>query len=299
MATGLSLHIGLNSVDPAHYSGWAGPLSACEADAQDMEAIARARGAKPTRLLTAAATRQAVIKAIGSAAKTLKPGDYFLLSYSGHGGQVKDTSGDESDGTDETWCLYDGQLIDDEIYQLFAKFASGVRILVLSDSCHSGTVTRDLLVRAAGVEGAPRAMPLDVALKVYRDNRAFYDGLQAGLRKIHEAPALAAASQQLGTPVAPQTAQAAYWISQHVRLGVQASVVLISGCQDNQVSLDGAFNGAFTGRLLQVWGNGAFKGNHVQFHQAIVTGMPPTQTPNLFTYGPAVATFQGQRPFSV
>ena len=32
-ATGLSLHVGLNAVDPAHYAGWSGPLNACEADA--------------------------------------------------------------------------------------------------------------------------------------------------------------------------------------------------------------------------------------------------------------------------
>ena len=38
----LSLHIGLNSVSPAHYGGWSGELTACEFDANDMAAIARA-----------------------------------------------------------------------------------------------------------------------------------------------------------------------------------------------------------------------------------------------------------------
>ena len=299
MATGLSLHIGLNTVDPNHYSGWSGPLNACEADADDMEAIARARGITPTKLLTAAATRQAVINGISTPASKLKAGDYFLLTYSGHGGQVKDSSGDETDGTDETWCLYDGQLIDDELYELFKKFAKGVRVFVLSDSCHSGTVTRAIQLRAAQVEGVPRAMPMEVALKVYRDHRGFYDGLQAGLREANEKPALTNASQLLGTQVVAHGPQAAYWISQYIRLGVQASVLLISGCQDNQVSMDGAFNGAFTGRLLQVWSNGVFNGNHAQFHQSIVSGMAPTQTPNLYTYGPDVSAFQGQRPFTV
>ena len=50
------------------------------------------------------------------AAKALKPGDLFFLTYSGHGGQVPDVTGDEDDKQDETWCLYDGQLIDDELY---------------------------------------------------------------------------------------------------------------------------------------------------------------------------------------
>jgi hypothetical protein len=38
----------------------------------------------------------------------------------------------EADKLDETWCLYDGQLIDDELYLELGKFATGVRILVLS-----------------------------------------------------------------------------------------------------------------------------------------------------------------------
>jgi hypothetical protein len=40
--------------------------------------------------------------------------------------------------------LYDRQLIDNELYALWARFRPGVRICVISDSCHSGTVTRDL-----------------------------------------------------------------------------------------------------------------------------------------------------------
>ena len=34
----------------------------------------------------------------------------------------------ESDKLDETWCLYDGQLIDDELYMELGKFVTGVRI---------------------------------------------------------------------------------------------------------------------------------------------------------------------------
>jgi len=36
MTTGISLHIGLNYVDPNHYSGWDGKLNAAEYDAKDM-----------------------------------------------------------------------------------------------------------------------------------------------------------------------------------------------------------------------------------------------------------------------
>src|SRR5205814_796479 len=111
-----SLHIGLNAVDRGHYGGWSGELAACEFDAQDMAAIAKSQGMASTLLLTRKGTRANTLAAIRAAAKRLKKGDLFFLSYSGHGGQVPDTNGDEADGQDETWCLYDGQLIDDELY---------------------------------------------------------------------------------------------------------------------------------------------------------------------------------------
>ena len=46
MAKGLSIHIGLNHVDPAQYEGWDGALNACVADAKDMHALAKKRGFK-------------------------------------------------------------------------------------------------------------------------------------------------------------------------------------------------------------------------------------------------------------
>lgn len=40
---GMSLHIGVNKVDPAHYGSEA-PLKGCENDARDMQGIADAVG---------------------------------------------------------------------------------------------------------------------------------------------------------------------------------------------------------------------------------------------------------------
>ncbi len=87
MPAGISLHIGLNRVDPDQYEGWDGKLTACEADARDMEALAKKqRFATRTMLLTKDATAEALSNAILGAAKTLKSGDLFFLTYSGHGG---------------------------------------------------------------------------------------------------------------------------------------------------------------------------------------------------------------------
>ena len=115
-AKALSLHLGLNAVDPVHYGGWSGELAACERDATDMAALAKVQKMKPTVLLTRSATRAKTIAALNAAAKVLKKGDLFFLTYSGHGGQVRDVTGEEPDKRDETWCLYDSQLIDDELY---------------------------------------------------------------------------------------------------------------------------------------------------------------------------------------
>ena len=289
----LSLHIGVNTVDPIHYAGWSGPLAACEFDARDMATVATSRQFDPTLLLTAEATRGAVIRQLRAAAAALRAGDRFFLTFSGHGGQVDDTSGDddETDRLDETWCLHDGQLIDDELYYELSRFAAGVRILVLSDSCHSGTAVRAGPPSAASLAGEPRRvrqMPSATARAVYEAHRPFYDSLQRAVKAAvdEEVDAGArdpdAALAQVPTPtrIAPLVRR------------FRPSVVLISGCQDNQFSMDGAHNGAFTERLLTVWDGGRFHGSLERFHAHIVAGMPPTQSPNLFTLGPAQAMLE-------
>ncbi len=274
MPKGIAVCIGLNSVDPGHYQGWSGPLTACEADAEDMAGIASDKGMAVTKLLTKKATREAVNKAIAQAATSLKAGDIFMLTYSGHGGQVPDRDGDEDDRMDETWCLYDGQLIDDELHTLHGAFAKGVRILVLSDSCHSGTVTRD--AQAAAMARTPtgeppryRVMPPPVAQRVYRANKEFYDNLAKKAGNARDLDKVA------------------------------ATVLLISGCQDNQLSQDGTFNGLFTGQLLTIWNGGSFKKDYRRFHAAILATMPPDQSPNYFVIGTANTEFETQLPFTV
>lgn len=290
-ATGLSLHIGLNGVSGAAYGGWDGPLAACEFDANDMTALAKKQGIKTTTLLTKKATRAAVLAEMRGAAKSLGGGDFFFLTYSGHGGQVPDVTGEEDDKKDETWCLYDGQLIDDELYYELSRFKAGVRILVLSDSCHSGTVTREAAMPVAtNPSQRPKLMPEAVAMRTYRDHQAFYDKLQKDV---------AAAA---GKPVVdPDTAIAQVAASGRLSAIVarfDPAVILVSGCQDNQTSMDGEHNGAFTEQLLRVWNQSGFQGNYANFHARIKARMPATQSPNLFTLG-AAGAFLAQKPFSV
>jgi len=288
----LSLHIGLNAVAASAYGGWSGPLAACEFDANDMAAIAKTKGMRSSVLLTKKATRASVLAALRAAAKALRKGDLFFLTYSGHGGQVPDVNGDEPDKRDETWCLYDGQLIDDELYLELSKFAEGVRVLVLSDSCHSGTVTRAPLGEADAVRrpGRSKMMPPAVAMRTYREHQAFYDKLQKDV------------ARDAGKPVVdPDNALAQVAVSGRLSAIADkfaASLILVSGCQDNQTSMDGEHNGAFTEQLLKVWNQGGFQGNYGNFHARIRARMPATQSPNLFTLGTA-GSFLAQKPFTV
>jgi metacaspase-1 len=66
---------------------------------------------------------------------------------------------------------------------------------------------------------------------------------------------------------------------------VAATVGLVSGCQDNQTSLDGVRNGLFTEKLLQVWDDGAFTGSLHDLRNQVSRLMPASQTPNYYVVG--------------
>jgi hypothetical protein len=286
MARGISIHIGLNRVDSSvyqdeHGNPWDGHLEGCENDARAMKAIADELHYDSTLLLNEDATSDGVITALGTSAQGLTGGDILLVTYSGHGGQVPDVNGDESDGKDETWVLYDRMLVDDELYQLWAQFEKGVRIFMLSDSCHSGTVARvrayeqlagfDAAYRPRGAANRTprfRAVPAAVQAATYRRFKRLYDTRQWAAVRGRDA-------------------------------NVEASILLISGCLDNQLSSDGETNGLFTEKLLEVWDKGAFDGSYSQMWKQILDKMPASQSPNLFKTGLADPDFEDQVPFTI
>jgi len=79
-----------------------------------------------------------------------RAGDKVLFYFSGHGSQQPDTNGDEDDKLDETLCPVDtsanrtNMVVDDEINNYLQKL-SGRKVLVVIDSCHSGTITKSIL----------------------------------------------------------------------------------------------------------------------------------------------------------
>lgn len=277
--TALSVHVGLNRVSAAHY-GSEQPLPGAIADAQAMQAIAHASGFSATLLLDEAATVLAVSQAIAAAAARLGPGDIFFLSYAGHGSQLFDGTDDEPDSLDETLCLFDRMLLDDELHGLLLGFDAGVRVLVITDSCHSATATR--LVIDAGADEFPNGIigPAYPAL----DEIRFRQIEEATAREIYgasasrydEARVLAGASRQLD---------------------LRCAKVHLAACQDNQLAADAGDHGYFTKQLLHHWDQGAFAGSYDDLFRALDRAMPRRQRPNLETGGDA-ALFVSQRPFS-
>ncbi|MFD9669856.1 caspase family protein [Rhodococcus sp. NPDC059968] len=285
---GYSLHIGLNIVDKTAYGGWNGALSGCVNDANAMAELAASAGfSHNTKLLNKDATSSAIIGGISQLACNASSGDICLITYSGHGGQVADQNGEEDDFKDETWVAYDRQIVDDELYQMWSQFDSDVRIVVCSDSCHSGTVIRDFVIQKTResvmenvrtlpkaqadriniVDGAAKALPLDVQRDDNKRRRETYQFVQALSGRKSAAD-------------------------------IQASVLLLAGCQDSQYSYDGATNGQFTQALLQTWSNGFYQGSYTTFVGSIAEKMPPDQVPNLDLIN-ANSEFVDQRPFEI
>lgn len=315
MTTALSLHIGLNYVDPASYNGWNGELAGCINDAKDMQDLALKMGYTPTLLTDSDADSGRVVAELGKAAGRLQSGDILFVSYSGHGGQVDDVNNEEEDRQDETWCLWDRQLIDDELFRLWSQFNSGVRIVVLSDSCHSGTVLRML--------GALESLQRDLSKSGSAPSdlqRSAIEGLTKALEVGEREAGESATTTRLpgpktsrvrtrGIPPGVQEivnranenaiAAAQYLAGPAEKAAVEASVILISGCQDDQLSADGDRNGLFTETLKSAWNSGDFKGDYRQFCETIRAAMPKKQQPNYLFIGKTNPAFESQKPFNV
>lgn len=246
-----ALCIGINN-----YPGTDMDLQGCVNDAKDWSAVLTARGFEVRPLIdgdaTLAAMRAAFTQVIGGAAK----GDTVVISFSGHGTYVPDLNGDELDGLDEALCPHyihsAGAFTDDEIQEIFAARKPGVRLVLIADSCHSGTVTRAVPTDAdAPSDIRPRFLPMGNWM----------------------APELLprAASGQPVTTV-PVTSGASPFAAAMLR---RADDLLLSGCREgpNNFSYDavikGRPNGAFTYYALKALAKLPGSATYAQWHAAI------------------------------
>jgi hypothetical protein len=119
-----------------------------------------------TMLTDEGATRAKMLAAITQIVAISEPQDTIYFHYSGHGSQVQDFNGDEEDGLDETLVPQDGRtngvrdIVDDELDVIFSRLRTH-NVIVVLDSCHSGTATRSFDIRA-------RSVPQDTRIDLYK-----------------------------------------------------------------------------------------------------------------------------------
>jgi metacaspase-1 len=284
MANGLGLFIHMDRVDPAAYDGtWSGNLGGPVNDARIMADLVRS--ANPSAALTTwffpgqpeDGTRAGLLGALDAARDRLSAGDTLIVTYSGHGGTIPDiVSGTEP--VRNTLCLYDGMLVDVELAHAWSTFRSGVRIVMIADSCHSGSIARLALAGGngdglAGAAGPParargkfsRAAPRDVCENTYRLHQADYDAIQ--MRNWPEPT-------------------------------VAASVLQLAACEDGQESIEydnGQFQvGLYTDTLRAVMTRAAAPPSYGQLEQRLETEIARViakfggpQVPALLQFGAA------------
>ncbi len=178
--------IGIND-----YAGVANDLRGCVNDAHDWSTLLSDEYGYETRLiLNQDATPQNVLGALEELVNNAENGDRIVFTYSGHGTWEYETGKDqdEADNRDEALAVYDGIILDDEIRSTVAPLDPGVSLYIVSDSCHSGGVTRAMLRTAADRATrdedpnppVPRFLPPENDIKALRAmllpvrRRAFY-----------------------------------------------------------------------------------------------------------------------------
>lgn len=275
MAKGISLHIGLKYLDPQHYL-IDGKLNAPEKDASDMQFICK--NLKPafqtTKLLVNDQAKKVnVVSYIENASKILEINDLFLVSFSGHGGMLPNyNSDDEETGYDQTWCLYDSMIVDDELSKLWLKFKQGVRILIISDSCYSGSIMKMVDEGKKRDKNGYFSKYIDekLLLQIYKQNQVYYDSILK----------------------APKTNHAV----------IKSKIIQLSACSDTEETTDGHPNSIFTACLKKVWKSGGFQSNYDNFLNEIsknVKNFNPNQNPQIKKINDQNNEFSNYIPFKI
>ncbi|WP_406685479.1 caspase family protein [Seonamhaeicola sp. MEBiC1930] len=124
-----------------------------------------------TVLIDEQATYQGIKQALNNLYSKVNPDDIVVIHYSGHGQQIFDNNDEEIDGKDEALVPYDAwvkynnnykgerHLRDDELGNYITKFRNKLsnkgQLLLLLDSCHSGSSTRGGKARGSAAVFAP------------------------------------------------------------------------------------------------------------------------------------------------
>ena len=174
------------------------------------------------------ATKKAMEEAITGMVKGAKRGDVLLLHFSGHGSNVPDDNDEEADNRDEILCPTDldwyDPFRDDWLRNVFDGLSAGVSLTMISDSCHSGTVTRAIEPPDAPL--LERYLPSPWDLATVESGRDLTATTRGTLHKATE-------EERKARDIVP----------------VDIPEVLISGCRADQTSADAHISGGYAGAL--------------------------------------------------
>jgi hypothetical protein len=100
-----------------------------------------------------------------------------VFQYAGHGTQLDDLDGDETDALDEAICPVDfhegAYIVDDDFAAVFARIPDGVSLTCFFDCCHSGTNTRLAVGAAVGAGAGARPRFMRATPEMQERHRAF------------------------------------------------------------------------------------------------------------------------------
>ena len=226
-----ALNIGVAHVDESHYDDNLTPLPCCQRDMLAMKQLAiTLEYDRIETLLNETATVANFKSKLRSYSKCLKAGDFLLITYSGHGGRIAFLEKHQPDSHEkiETWCLYDRQLLDKELPELWAGFQEGVTIVLVLDSCHGGGAARGIqrLTKAVGRKAMQNI--LQKGNETANSNQALYDELRR-----------------------------TYTLSSQ-KEKVVANFLQLAACKENQLALAGPFMSKYTWELLKLVGDQEF-----------------------------------------
>jgi len=246
-----ALLIGIN------YFGQQGELRGCINDANNVRKFLIERfGYKPSDIVMllddskdpmGKPTRDNIIRGMQWLVAGARTNDSLFFHYSGHGGQIKDTDGDEYDGYDEVIYPVDfkkhpgdqGVIVDDRMHEIMVRpLPAGCRLTAIFDSCHSGTALD--LPYVYSTEG-----------KIKEPNLKLEAGKDAiGIAKAYFAKDMRGVFEGAGSlfqKVAGQNSKAQQKAKQ-TRTS-PADVISWSGCKDEQTSADAYEAGTATGAM--------------------------------------------------
>lgn len=263
-----SLHIGINTVDQKFYGGKVPDLNGCVPDMIELSKLFAELGYKTHTLRNSEATIQKIRDTILELGNALSPSGILVITYAGHGAPLQNKDNDdEATGKDQAWVTYDGFLLDDELNIIFSNLQANIRVLLLSDSCYSGSMLRALDLDSEF--NTNRSITFEDVEEILALHNLSVKDLNVRGRSI-------------------------------VRPEPKASVKLISACTDDQPALESPAGGLFTLTLVNTFRQ--LQGvniNYLAFKDRILEKIGRRQQPQLENSGTPNPVFDAQFPFQI